>query len=327
VKGGEGDIIAALSTLLPEAVAGRRDLRGPTLGGESEPFAAPILVVDDDEQTLALLTEVLEPLGQPVIASRSGEEALQRLAGAEFAAIVLDVSIPGMDGFQIAGLIKSHPDCCHVPLIFLTGDISADKMRAGYALGAADYLFKPFEPEVLRSKVAVFIDLARLRNQARILTRRALHDPLTGLPNRILFLDRLELALGRLARDQTSLAVLFLDLDGFKGINDRHGHAVGDQVLVETATRIQRAIRATDTAARFGGDEFLILCEQLTDIKAIEPLLARIKTSVEQPLTLGGQPIAIRASIGSTATGIAESAEALITQADHAMLRGKTTRR
>jgi len=275
-----------------------------------------------------LLTEVLKPLGEPIAVARSGEEALLQLAGGEFAAIVLDVSLPGMDGFQIARVLKSNPDSSHVPLIFLTGDTTAEKMRAAYELGAADYLFKPFEPDVLRSKVAVFVDLARLRNQARVLTRRALHDPLTGLPNRSLFLDRLELGLARAARDRTLLAVFFLDLDGFKGINDQLGHTVGDQVLVETAGRIQRAIRATDTAARFGGDEFLVLCEQLTNLQDIEAVLVRIQKAVEQPLTLNGELIEIRTSIGLTTTsGRGESAEGLIARADHEMLRKKSKRR
>jgi len=317
----------ALSTAA--AAANRAGLLGlPSGPGDQPSVEARILVVDDDERSLELLAAILEPVGETVVVARSGEEGLRRLADGDFAVAVLDISMPGMNGFELASAIKSNAETCHLPIIFLSGEVSAENVRSGYALGAVDYLFKPFEPELLRAKVSVFVDLARLRSQAAALSWRALHDPLTGLANRTLFLDRLESALGRLARDPGFLAVLFLDLDGFKQINDEHGHPVGDNVLRETAARIQRAIRATDTAARFGGDEFLILVEQLTNTDDLKPVVARVQTAIEQPLVLDGRPIRIRASIGcATATGHAETPEALIAASDHALLGRKAARR
>ena len=111
---------------------------------------------------------------------------------------------------------------------------------AGYELGAADYLLKPLDPEILRAKVKVFVDLAELRREAESISHRVLHDQLTGLPNRALFIDRLEPALARLARKPGWVGVLFLDLDGFKSINDRIGHDAGDQLLIDVADRLKR---------------------------------------------------------------------------------------
>jgi diguanylate cyclase (GGDEF)-like protein len=104
------------------------------------------------------------------------------------------------------------------------------------------------------------------------LAHRVLHDPLTDLPNRTLFLDRLELALARLRRHQTSIAVLFIDLDNFKVVNDSLGHGAGDKLLVELGNRLRHAIRPSDTIARFGGDEFVVLCE---DIESSTPRRSR----------------------------------------------------
>jgi diguanylate cyclase (GGDEF)-like protein len=280
-----------------------------------------LLIVDDDETALFALTSLLEPTGATVVPARSGEEALAEIAKHDFAAVLLDVGMPDLDGFEVASRIKAHRTSQHVPIIFLTGHIDDDEIRRGYAVGAVDYLLKPIDPDVLQAKVGAFVDLARLRQEAAILTHRALHDPLTGLANRTLFYDRCEQAITRLGRDTRLVGVLFLDLDEFKEINDQYGHDTGDRLLIEAARRIQATIRAVDTAARFGGDEFLVLCENVAADDDMERLQERITDTLRET----APPIGT--SIGYASTGDPNTtAEHLVRAADHAMLRAKTGR-
>jgi diguanylate cyclase (GGDEF)-like protein len=293
------------------------------MAAAADPRPVRVLAVDDDPLSLEMIKAVLEPIAE-VVTAGSGEEALDAITDDGFAAILLDVGLPGADGFETARLIKERPVGRRTPIIFLTGRLGEDEVRRGYALGAVDYLLKPFEPEILQAKVAVFVDLAELRREAVILSHRSLHDALTGLPNRTLYLDRLEHALARIARDPALVGVLFLDLDGFKSCNDNLGHQVGDRLLVEVGARLQASIRATDTAARFGGDEFLLLLENLNDEDEAEQLADRVRAALAAPYDLEGDEVQLSAAIGiATTTDPAASPEDLIRAADEEMLREK----
>jgi diguanylate cyclase (GGDEF)-like protein len=171
--------------------------------------------------------------------------------------------------------------------------------------------------------------LRSLREQERQLRHAATYDHLTGLPNRTLFLDRLQQTALRTARDpRHRYAVLFLDLDGFKEINDTLGHAAGDRVLVEVARRISGIMRETDTAARFGGDEFLILLTGVTDERTPDRIAARIEASLAEPVPFNGEWVRIAASIGvARSGGSGVGAEELLRAADAAMYEAKSARK
>jgi len=155
---------------------------------------------------------------------------------------------------------------------------------------------------------------------------RATHDAVTGLPNRYLLDDRLKQALARDRREPKSLAVLFCDVDGLKGINDRLGHAVGDQVLVETARRIEGVIRPADTAAHLGGDEFVVLCEGI-DEDAAAALCDRVSSAFEAPMTVDGGEVTVGVSVGTAITNDPDTLpHELLAEADHAMYRTKQRR-
>jgi diguanylate cyclase (GGDEF)-like protein/PAS domain S-box-containing protein len=155
------------------------------------------------------------------------------------------------------------------------------------------------------------------------LAERALHDPLTGLPNRVLFLDRVQVALARMERTRQPVAVFFIDLDGFKLVNDSLGHAVGDRMLMDVARRFQRALRPSDTVSRFGGDEFTILSENI-DEKAAERVARGITASQSEPFREGGRELYASASIGATiARDHRVEPEAMLRDADAAMYRAK----
>jgi len=146
----------------------------------------------------------------------------------------------------------------------------------------------------------------------------ALHDPLTGLANRRLLMDRISVACAHLARHPGAVGLMFIDLDGFKAINDQHGHAVGDQVLIDTARRLQQIVRGDDTLARIGGDEFVILLDRV-EPDSLPMLLERVERALDGPLTT--------ASVGYSVTDRHdESPDALVTRADHAMYDAKRSR-
>jgi diguanylate cyclase (GGDEF)-like protein/hemerythrin-like metal-binding protein/PAS domain S-box-containing protein len=172
--------------------------------------------------------------------------------------------------------------------------------------------------------VVGFFNISQLTSRMKVLQRMAQRDALTGLPNRSLLADRLELALTEIARYGNYLAICFMDLDGFKAINDRLGHDAGDQVLKEISHRVQTSLRRNDTVARMGGDEFVILLGHLKDPADCESTLRRLLAQVEQPIDINGQPVAVTASIGVTIypTDIVD-AETLLHHADEAMYQAK----
>jgi diguanylate cyclase (GGDEF)-like protein len=149
---------------------------------------------------------------------------------------------------------------------------------------------------------------------------------LTGLPNRALLEDRLGRSLAGLRRDVESVTVAFLDLDGFKAINDTLGHAAGDAVLVEVGRRLRQATRDVDTVARLGGDEFVVVCESLGEADA-ELLVARIEQALADPVLIGSEPVTVRSSIGLAVETTSCSTDELIARADQAMYRDKRLRR
>ncbi len=178
--------------------------------------------------------------------------------------------------------------------------------------------------------VMIVEDITDRKALEAALVHRSLHDPLTGLPNRILFRDRLRHALDRGRRERTPTCVLIIDLDGFKAINDELGHPMGDMVLVAFAERLTSVLRASDTAARLGGDEFSIVCEN-TERSEAEVLADRLRTTVTDPLVLSGTTLNLGMSIGiGSAPGGADPEEAydrVVREADDAMYADKAARR
>jgi diguanylate cyclase (GGDEF)-like protein/PAS domain S-box-containing protein len=163
---------------------------------------------------------------------------------------------------------------------------------------------------------------ARKQAEAK-LTHQALHDALTGLPNRLLLRDHLAHALAQSQRTGDRVAVLFLDLDDFKAVNDSLGHSAADDVLIEVARRLSGTLRESDTAARLGGDEFVLLCENLAEPEEVRPVADRVLKALEEEMQVGGHTVDITASIGVAVSGPGVSADDLLRDADAAMYRAK----
>ena len=177
-------------------------------------------------------------------------------------------------------------------------------------------------------QVTHYVKLAEDITEKRALTERleylAFHDPLTGLPNRSLLLDRIGQAVAQSQRGQHVLAVVFIDLDDFKVVNDSLGHTLGDELLVQVAQRLRRVLRAEDTVARFGGDEFVVLLPSLEHEGAVLPVLERLQAALGEPMPLSGHQLQLTVSMGATMrSGDGDSPEELVRQADTAMYRAK----
>lgn len=167
-------------------------------------------------------------------------------------------------------------------------------------------------------------DITARREMEDELRQQALHDPLTDLPNRALFMDRLEHALAQTDRRRGSVAVLFIDLDKFKSVNDNLGHEAGDQLLIELSRRLSASVRAGDTAARLAGDEFTVLLEDLKDADEVTAVAKRILKSLDAPFKVKGRELRVTASIGIAATSHSSTTTAgLLDRADQAMYRAK----
>ncbi|TSE25877.1 putative diguanylate cyclase YegE [Tepidimonas sediminis] len=181
----------------------------------------------------------------------------------------------------------------------------------------------------VRHYVGLFFDITDQKLREQRLEHEAFHDALTGLGNRLLLRDRLQQAIARAQRHGGTLALAYLDLDGFKAINDTHGHAVGDQLLRVMAERMRSLVRSVDTVARLGGDEFVVLIADLQDPRQAEPLLRRLLAALAEPVEYGGQRLQVTASIGVAflPTSGAHDPDQLLRQADQAMYQAKQTGR
>ncbi len=168
--------------------------------------------------------------------------------------------------------------------------------------------------------------LDKLNDQNAVLANAAHHDPLTGLPNRVLLADRLRQALAHAARHQTAVALLFLDLDSFKPINDTLGHEAGDKVLQEVARRLKAIVRDTDSVARVGGDEFVVLLNEVADpaLTAAQRVAQEIILALQAPITLGDTQCTVGVSIGGTIGNERSLPEGLLLRADHLMYKAKS---
>ena len=440
---------------------------------DGQTFCPKILVVDDLSANIVALKRLLAKVDAECHAATSGNDALAATLEHQFSLILLDVNMPGMDGYEVAELLRGEERTCDIPIIFMTAAYKDEVHRLrGYDAGAVDYIEKPISEVVLLSKVRVFIDLQRSRaelqyylslieeanqrlneeievrrkseadsqrlagtvfatsaegivitdSHTRVVAvnpafiritgyeaaeiigqtpqllksgyhdegfyagmwealaasgrwqgeiwnrrkngdiypqwlsiaaihgadgqvdkfvgtfsditqrkraeeqiwRQANYDILTGLPNRALFLDRLQRAVADARRDPQRIALLFVDLDNFKLVNDTRGHSAGDALLQEASRRLSACVRDSDTVSRLGGDEFTIMLKGVVDESDAAVVAEKVIAALSRPFRLEGHQAIVGASIGITYfPDDAEDGEALLRNADMAMYRAK----
>jgi two-component system cell cycle response regulator len=215
-----------------------------------------LLIVDDDRCVHEALEAALDGRVDRILHAYDPEAALRIAAESRLDAILLDVNLPRMDGLKLCRHLKDTPNTRDVPIVFLTVEANVQRLARALEIGATDYIRKPVDPIELRARVEAAL---RLRRMITLLRDQAWIDPLTGLKNRAALDDSLGAAAAAFERVGQPAALLLLDLDDFKRVNDLHGHGVGDELLRGVAAAIQSCCRPYDTPARFGGDEFAIL--------------------------------------------------------------------
>lgn len=421
-----------------------------------------VLVVDDSQTNLALLNHMLRDVECRVVQAESGAEAVERARTDDFAVILLDIQMPGMNGYEAAARIKEHERSRNVPIIFITAIYQDEEnVHQGYETGAVDYLFRPVDPDILASKVRAFLqmhrqkmllegeveqrrrtetalrvaeekyrsiferaiegifqcsldgeyleanpamlhilgyekmdevvrvpgfrdvhmpeehhrrlysellardgavtnfefrlrrrdgkiiwcsessrlvrggdgpdfvegvleDITKRKNTELELKRLATEDSLTGVANRHRFFDRLEHALALAKRYEKTMAVLFVDLNNFKQVNDTYGHRAGDELLCMVAGRLQQRTRESDTLARLGGDEFGILLSDVRDREGAFSVTRNLLEAVGEPYHVRGRELTIGATIGiSFYPEDGKDSVTLISRADAAMYGAK----
>jgi diguanylate cyclase (GGDEF)-like protein len=322
---------------------------------------ADILVVDDTPDNLRVLSTALIERGYKVRCTKNGAMALLTAKKDPPHLILLDIKMPEMDGYEVCEQLKLDSSTSHIPVIFLSAlDDVFDKVK-GFAVGGVDYITKPFQIEEVVVRIqhqlalqAAKAEIYQLNNALEQKVRQrtlqleeviqqrdreivkhkqtqkklfyqALHDALTGLPNRTLFMEHLQKALHRITRNKDYLcAVLFIDLDRFKIINDSWGHAVGDRLLIAISHILKECSREVDTVARLSGDEFTILLEDLQDTQDAIAIAERLLEKLTAPIHLGECKVYIGASIGIVFGSVAyQTVNELLRDADIAMYRAK----
>ncbi|WP_414517518.1 EAL domain-containing protein [Nostoc sp. PCC 9305] len=326
-----------------------------------DPNKKDILIIDDMADNLRVLSSILTREGYNVRKALNWQMALTATQTLLPDLILLDIMMPEVDGYEICQTFKAWELTADIPVIFISAlDDVFDKVKA-FKVGGVDYITKPFEfqevlvrvqnqlalrsarLEILKLNVELEhrvkqrtgeLEKTLLKLQQEIDSRQklqsqlldiALHDSLTGLSNRVLFIRRLENALNRAKQESSyQFAVLFLDCDRFKVVNDSLGHPVGDELLIAIAHRLQACIIPVDTLARLGGDEFGILLENITDINIAIQVAERILQQLSLAFQLSRYEVFMNASIGiSWGNKDYDRPEYLLRDADTAMYRAK----
>ena len=236
-----------------------------------------VLIIDDQEAIISSLVKILKPEYR-IYSELNGKDGIEAAEKHLPDVILLDVLMTDMDGYDVIDLLKRSETTKNIPVIFITSLTGDDNEAKGLALGAADYITKPFTPGIVTLRIRNQIKLV---DQLRTIEKLSMMDQLTDLPNRRNFEERISSEWGRSSRERTHISLLMIDLDNFKSYNDRFGHQQGD-VALQSMTKVFTDVlrRPGDFAARWGGEEFIVLLPN-TDLFGALEIAEHIRSSAE----------------------------------------------
>lgn len=290
-------------------------------------WAPTLLVIDDDPTAHDLTDYYLSTVVAETLHASSGPQGVRLAKEVLPDAILLDIEMPGMDGFQVCRQLKETDSTRDIPILFLTKDKDSFHIAQALDAGGSDYVTKPFVPIELQARVRLAFRVKRANDA---LKKQALFDPLTNLGNRGVFDHGLRAAVAEYARNAHAFALLILDLDHFKLVNDRYGHGVGDEVLVQVAKVIRRTSRPYDVVARYGGEEFGVILNQTERAEAKAIGLRILEAIRQQTISVGERRFHVTASAGLACTSEWNSkidAATFFEQADSALYKAKQSGR
>lgn len=306
-----GKVLQIPTSLVPAAAQIANKLAvandGELPDSEENPRGLRVLAVDDDPVSLGLLVSLLKSGGHEVLTARDGREALAAYMEMGAQVIITDWKMPEMDGLMLCQQLRRTGEGRKLYILLLTGHAEEERIVEAFEAGVDDYIVKPFKVELLKARIQPAIrviqlqedydrqvhEKERLNRQLDIEKRKfkaaAMTDSLTELPNRRYAMKRLEKEWANSQRTGSNFAVIMIDIDHFKSVNDRCGHDVGDVVLRSTARGIQRVLRRGDTCARMGGEEFLVVCPNTDSQDGVRIVSERIRKAIEETIVRSGE--------------------------------------
>ena len=281
----------------------------------------PIIVLADDDPSIRLMVRhVLESEDYEIVEAEDGLDAIKAVEKQHPALLLLDAVMPGLDGFATCQQLKDrgHGD---VPVIMLTGLDDDESVERAYEVGAIDFITKPIKWAVLKHRVRSVVKRIVAERKVQRLEYR---DSLTQLPNRLLFVDRMEQAIVRAERHRETIALMVVDIDDFKLVNDSFGHEAGDKLIKAVGDLLSKSLRRADTVARLGGDEFAIIIENVDGVDDAISIADNLTTLLEHNVRLDDQETFTSASVGiALFPDDGSDASTLLKNADTAMFRAK----
>ncbi len=295
---------------------------------------AKVLLVEDDPVQASATKEILKKVGYEVIWAEDGINAIKAVKTDKPDIILLDVILPGMDGYEVCRWLKLEESTKGIPVIMLTIKKELSDKISGLHIGADDYLPKPYNELELNARIYASLRTKALQDELRMKNKQmedllhkvnymAITDALTGLYNRRRFHDVLTSEFERSKRYATPFSVVMLDIDHFKKVNDTFGHSIGDGVLREVSSILKGSIREIDTAARFGGEEFMVILPS-TDKSNAMIVAERMRVAIERHRFEGlDWSVTVSIGIAGMPDAKADTEDMLIRCADFALYRAK----